>query len=88
MTAEQFMQQRAEFRQQILEAYGLTDMSPAEQAEFDAYGAMVAAMRADEEAFAAWITERFDAMEQRIATELAGPFTGLLGPLGIEPERG
>lgn len=57
------MSDRDDIRQQILTAYGLDNMTPTQQAAFDAYGRAVETERRNEAAFAAWIGRRFAEVE-------------------------
>jgi hypothetical protein len=64
--AEPTEQQREEYRQQILAAYGLDSMTPEEQAAFDACGRAVEARKANEAAFGAWVRQRFAETETEL----------------------
>lgn len=46
-------------QQQILAAFGLDDMTPTEQAAWDAYGRAVEARGRSEEAFGKWVQQRY-----------------------------
>lgn len=66
-------------RHQILAAYGLDQMDPQQQAEFDAYGRMVEAMRQEEQAFIQLIQE-----DARRFAEQFSDATGV--PIAFEPD--
>lgn len=62
----------AEFQQQILTAFGLEEMTPTEQAAWDAYGRAVEAERRNREAFGEWVRQRYataEAAARRIVRE-------------------
>lgn len=78
-------------RQQIRAAFGIDDLGPEERESFEAYGRLVDAMRADEAAFVAHMQQLaadyqagLDRVGAQILAGFEGPFTGLLGPLGIK----